>query len=181
MLYWHLDRYDRLRSSTTGRASVVLSAGAILFAGNAIILSALLQQAVDEFPRWWSAAFTVATLACSALVILSLVRAADVLVTAQDSRTLLNRNDSIPSGLVFNGSDTVREIATFGRFQEVLEEQTPAQIVEAAQVELWIGIRQHRLRYERLRLAVRLLRWAAVAFATTLGGALLVDLTHEFL
>lgn len=42
LLKWHIDRYDRRGASTVSRASIVLSAGAILSAGNAVILSPLL-------------------------------------------------------------------------------------------------------------------------------------------
>src|SRR4051794_20979919 len=42
LLRWHIERCDRLRASTASRAGVVLSAAAILSAGNAVILSRLL-------------------------------------------------------------------------------------------------------------------------------------------
>lgn len=123
--------------------------------GNAIVLSALLQNTVVDLPRWWSGVLTVATLIAAGLVLLSLVRAAEVLVTVRDSRSLVTSGDTVPLGLIFNGTNTVREIATFGRFQEVLREQTPEQVLEAAQVELWIVIRQHRLRYTRPTPSIR--------------------------
>jgi hypothetical protein len=39
---WHITRHDQLRVSASSRASIVLSACAILSAGNAVILSQLL-------------------------------------------------------------------------------------------------------------------------------------------
>src|SRR5215467_14360165 len=44
LVKWHINRYDRLRGSTTNRAAVVLSAGAILSAGVAVALSQLLSN-----------------------------------------------------------------------------------------------------------------------------------------
>jgi hypothetical protein len=47
LVKWHIDRYDRLRGSTTNRAAVVLSAGTILSAGVAVVLSQLLSSSAE--------------------------------------------------------------------------------------------------------------------------------------
>ena len=62
LLKWHIDRYDRLRVSTAGRASVVLSAGAILSAGNALLLTQILNSTTAWLTAWWLLTFTVVAL-----------------------------------------------------------------------------------------------------------------------
>ncbi|MEV6929753.1 hypothetical protein AB0M46_35405 [Dactylosporangium sp. NPDC051485] len=170
LLRWHLDRYDRLRSSTANRASVILSAAAILSAANAVVLSQLLSGPILD-RRWLFAAFGAALVASSTLVVLSLIRAAGVLVTGRDSRELFGGREELPPGLVFNGTDTVRRLHSFAEFAAVVDRQQEIDIYRAAQVELWIGIQQHRYRYVRLRSAGRLLRWAAVAVLLVLSFA----------
>ncbi|GIG90267.1 hypothetical protein [Plantactinospora endophytica] len=181
LLQWHLDRYDRLRVSTSGRASVVLSASAILSAGNAVVLAQLLGGSVaDRLAPWLLVLFTALTMVSAGLVVLSLLRAASVLVTPQSSRTMLGDDDVLPAALVFNGTDTVRRLNSFAEFQAALARQGTPEILQAAQVELWIGIQQHRQRYVRLRAAVRLLRYAAVAFLVILAIAMIGNLFLQF-
>jgi hypothetical protein len=177
LLKWHLDRYDRLRASTASRASVVLSATAILSAGNALVISQLLGAAHSvTMPAWLLGGFTAAALGGAALIALSLIRASRVLVTTRDSRSIFAPNGDLPAGLLFNGTDTVRRIPSFRDFQEVVRAQGSQEVLDAAQVELWITIQQHRQRYSQLRLAVRHLRWAAVTFLVILSAALAANL-----
>jgi hypothetical protein len=163
---WHIDRYDRLRASTSSRAAVVLSAGAILSAGNAVILSQLLQQSASS-RLWLIAVCTFGLTASAALIVLSVIRATGVLVSLRLTRDMFPDPD-LPPGLVFNATDTVRHAPTFRQFQDAVWSQDLAHILEAANVELWIIIRQHRHRYARLRSAVRALRFAATAFLAVL-------------
>jgi hypothetical protein len=176
MLKWHLDRYDRLRSSTVTRASVVLSAGAILSAGNAVLLGQVLGSSAAWLDRWaWLLAITVATMATALLVVASVITAAGVLLTGRRSRDVFTAVRDIPVGLIFNGSDTIKNVKDFAGFRAATH-QSAQEMADAAEVDLWVCIHQHRHRYGRLRLAVRLLRWAAVAFLLIL----LIVLTANF-
>ncbi|HZM76110.1 MAG TPA: hypothetical protein VFC19_10305 [Candidatus Limnocylindrales bacterium] len=164
MLCWHLDRYDRQRSSTSARASVVLSAGAILFAGNTIVLSRLLEPEMQRV-GWPIVMFLLACgVLCALLIMLSLLRSAGVLVTPRGSRQMFLRHENVPASLVFNGTDTIDQLRTFASFQSALAAQSRDDILQAAQIELWVCIHQHRHRYRQLRLAVRYLRYAAISF-----------------
>jgi hypothetical protein len=160
---WHIDRYDRLRASTASRASVVLSAGALLSAGNALILSQLL-GAGRSVSAWLVASFSLGLAVSACLVVVSLIAAASVLVTVKDSRALFARGTELPPSPIFNGSYSVRHLTSFENFRLVALAQVNVRVLEAAHVELWIVIQQHRHRYDRLRRAVRTLRWAALVF-----------------
>ncbi|MEV4515768.1 hypothetical protein AB0K00_43295 [Dactylosporangium sp. NPDC049525] len=178
LVQWHLDRYDRLRASTASRASVVLSAGAVLSAGNALVLAQVLGGGFDTFNRWVVVAFTLVALVNAATVVLCLVRAGDVLVTRRDSRAMFG--DGLPVALVFNGTDTVEQLATFEDFRGALSAQAVPDALAAAQAELWIGIQQHRHRYRQLRGAVRLLRIAAGTFLLLLVFGVAVNIAGRF-
>lgn len=180
LVKWHIDRYDRLRASTAARASVVLSAGAILSAGDALLLSQILGSTGRQLDRWLLLAFTAAAITTMCLVVLSVIRASNVLVTPRGSRMMLEHGSALPVGLIFNGTDTVRHVTTFAEFQSVVVSQGSADLLEAAELELWIGIHQHRYRYVRLRMAVRLLGYAAVTFLAILIAAMVVNLAARF-
>ncbi|QLQ39476.1 hypothetical protein [Micromonospora robiginosa] len=174
LLRWHIERYDRLRVSTAGRASAVLSAGAILSAGNALLLGQLL-GGDDGMPAWWMLACTAVALLGATLVVGSLVKAANVLVTVRSSREILPDGASLPRSLLFNGTDTVAHVKNFDEFRTAVRGQHSRDIRQAAEVELWVGIQQHRQRYHKLRESVRLLRLAALLFVTLLALVLVVN------
>jgi hypothetical protein len=179
LLRWHLDRYDRLRASTASRASVVLSAGALLSAGNAVIISQLLSSRAEPIPSPVLGLCMAVALCSAAFVVLALHRASGVLVTMRSSRAMLDRDLTIPSGIPFNGTDTLGRMNSFSEFSALVSAQTEAEIMVAGHVELWIGINQHRYRYLRLRDAVRFLRFAAIVFFLALTTIMIVNLTYR--
>jgi hypothetical protein len=180
MLKWHLDRSDRLRSSTASRASVVLSAGAILSAGNAVLLG----QILGKMSGWlssggWLAAVTVAVVGSAVLVVLSLIKAANVLLTTRGSRRVFRALGNVPPGLIFNNADTVERLKTFDEFRATTTSHGLKEMADAAEVELWVCIHQHRHRYLQLRTAVRLLRYAALSFLGILIAVMVGNLAYS--
>jgi hypothetical protein len=181
MLKWHIERYDRARTSTASRAAVVLSAGAILSAGNVLLLGQILGRTADWLASgWWLPVLSAATLISAGLVVSSLVRAANVLLTTRRSRDAFETLGNVPLSMIFNGPDTLANVSTFADFRAIVANQSAADIRQAAEVELWVCIHQHRHRYRQLRIAVRLLRYAAIAFFTILVIALSANLWYAF-
>jgi hypothetical protein len=179
MLQWHIERYDRLRSSTANRAAVVLSAAALLSAANAVLIFQLLSGNSSRTPLFALAVCATITAISTALIIQSVVRACGVLVTGKDSRSLFATDDTLPLGLIFNGTDTVSHLRSFDEFVAHVETQSGVENCRSAQVELWIGIHQHRHRYIQLRGAVRSLRYAACFFLVAMLGVLAVGLLYR--
>lgn len=176
---WHIDRYDRLRTSASSRAAVVLSAGALLTAGNAVILSQLLQQTTSLAP-WVVVVCTAGLLVNVALIVLALVSATGVLISLQPSRELFPDPD-LPISLAFNASDTIKHAGEFSTFHETMRTQHPSELLRSAHVELWIIIKQHRHRYARLRTSVRALRHAANVFLTVLTTLVIANMITRVL
>lgn len=176
MVMWHLDRFDRLRASTASRASVTLSAAAILSAGNAVALSQLFTsfRFAASFPLLVFLSVTGA--ASAALVVIAMLRATGVLVTLKPSREWLPKHDHVPSGSPFNGHDVIIEHPTFESFRLKAFGRPIEATIRSAQAELWICIQQHRHRYSRLRSAVLLLRLAAFAFMIDLVSLVFANL-----
>jgi len=178
LLKWHLGRNDQRRVSTANRASVVLSAAALLLAGNALLLSRLLAGPNARLNGPLAAVFGAGMLASVALVIISLVYASGVLATIRSSRETFGGAQRLPPALLFNDTDTMSQLATFDDFRAAVDTQDYAAILEAAKVELWIGLLQHRHRYLRLRGAIRALRWAAIAFLISAVGIVVTVLVN---
>jgi hypothetical protein len=180
MIKWHIERYDRLRTSATSRAAVVLSAAALLSAGNAVFLAQILGTSVPWLRSWRLLILSLLALVSAILVILALLRAANVLLTARGSREVFAGAGDAPLSPIFNGSDTVSRFTQFDDFQSVLLGQSDAESVEAAAVELWICINQHRGRYTQLRRAVNVLRYAGIAFLAALISAVALNIAYSF-
>jgi hypothetical protein len=179
LLRWHLDRFDRARGFTVSRAAATVSAGAILSAGNAVILAQLLGNSLAGIHGWLLFSFSVAIAASASLTILVLVRATGALITARGFRETF-RHDGVPPGLLFNGSDTVEHFKSFQNFRDVVESQNYQEILKAAQVEFWIVVHQHRCLYEKQRWAVRMLGWAAITFLLILIALVTTALVLRF-
>jgi hypothetical protein len=180
-LRWHIDRYDRLRASTASRAGVVLSASAILSAGNAVVLAQVLGGEPERFSRWVVLVFAVGVLAGVALVVRALLQAARVLVTPRPSGEMFSDDGQLPPALLFNGTYTAKAGSTYEEFRSAVAAQSEADRIEAAQVELYVCIRQHRHRYVRLRGAVRSLAWAAGVFLLVVAVGAAGTVTRLFL
>ncbi|HEU4350190.1 MAG TPA: hypothetical protein VFR35_20615 [Actinoplanes sp.] len=178
MIKWHIERYDRLRTSTASRASVVLSAGALLSAGNVLLITQILARSADWLRSWWLLLFTLIAVTGVGLVMASLLRAAGVLVTLRSSRAEFASAGELPVSLIYNGTDTLAHLPTFEAFRSAVRGQDPDDAAAAAEVELWVCINQHRSRYARLRQAVRLLRHAALAYVAAMLLALVVNMTY---
>lgn len=179
LIRWHLDRYDRLRGSTTSRASVILSATAILSAGSVVELSLVLSNTTLSVRGPQRTLLIVEVGLTAALVVVGLIHATTLLATSRQSRQMLADGQDLPAGLIFNGSDTIREISSFGDFAAIVETQGHQEILQAAEVELWITIHQHRWRYVRLRIATRLLRLSALAFLVVLLSTVAIALVNN--
>jgi hypothetical protein len=175
LVKWHINRYDRLRGSTTNRAAVVLSAGAILSAGVAVALSQLLSNSA-ELKGWPLTVFSVGAAATALLLVLSLILAMDALISLRRSIQLLpDPTRPRGAGLIFDGADTIDGLKSFADFSNALKTEVHEQTLDRALAELWTLIRQHRHRYRRLRGAVRALRYAAILFLAVLIGLIITN------
>jgi hypothetical protein len=119
-------------------------------------------------------------MAGAGLVIVSILRAANVLVTLRPSHELFADDRGLPPALLYNGTYTVTVARTYDAFSTAIAAQTEDERIEAAQVELYVDIRQHRHRYAQLRSAVRSLRWAATVFLVVLGIGVVMKLVTDF-
>lgn len=178
LIKWHIKRHDQLRASAASRASIVLSACAILSAGNAVILSQLLSSSADV-KGWILAAFSAGIAASVLLIVLTVIRSTSVLISLRPSSKIFPEDDR-PPGILFHASDTVRLIKSFHQFQTIIEQERPAQILEHAEVELWLAMHHYMYRYGKLRGAMLAFRAAAIIFFFVLIASVTATLCSAF-
>ena len=175
---WHIKRHDQLRVSASSRASIVLSACAILSAGNAVILSQLLGSSA-EVKGWVLAVLSAGIAASACLIVVTVILSTSVLISVRPSSKRFPDDDR-PTGLLFHAAHTVRHIHSFPQFQALIEGERYGQVLEQAEVELWLAMQHYMYRYGKLRGAVIAFRGAAIIFVCILTASVVVNLVHRF-
>ena len=155
----------------------MLSACAILSAGNAVILSQLLSNSANV-KGWILAVFSAGIAASASLTVLTVMRSTSVLISLRPSRKMFPE-DNRPPGLLFHALDTVREINSFSDFRAAIELEDHAQVLEQAEVELWLALHHYTYRYGKLRGAILAFRGAALIFLCVLTSVF-VNLVLRF-
>jgi hypothetical protein len=177
-LKWHVDRFDKLRVSTASRSAVVLSAAALLSAGDAVLLTEVLDrpaQANDGVVTL----LALTLLASAICVVFSAVRSTSALIGLKRFGDLFPE-ETLPTSLVFSASDTAKTVKSFDQFSQLVKNQPASDVWMSACTELWITIRQHRFRYGKLRDAVRFLRFGAWTFLLALAGIVVTGIADRF-
>jgi len=152
---WLIERYDELRSSTASRASIVLSAAAILITGSSFLFEkflvlipqiSLIERVVLIFVFLLSLTFQLASIGSSASAIVNVWK---------KSRKMIG--GEIPPRLLFNARDTIETYETLEKFEQEFKSTDEEQILSFALGELWTITNSHHKRYQILRRATRLL------------------------
>ena len=174
LIEWHINRYDQLRASTANRASVVLSACALLSAGNAVILSQVLSSSA-EVKGWPLAAISAGITLSASLIVLSIIQSTAVLISLRPTMQMFPEDD-LPAGILFHASDTIRHVKSFLQFRTVIESEHHSQLLEQAEVELWLNMQHYTYRCRKLRKAIVAFRGAALMFLCVLIASIIAYL-----
>lgn len=160
LLQWHIDRYDRLRSSTSARAAVLLSADAALLAGTIVLANSYLRASGNTSWSMW----TMKVCAISAIILgaLSVSYCTNAIAAWRTTRRLHARE--IPSRFVFNWGDTLSAVDGFSNFAVQLCALDIKRIAENGTAELWTAILQHKRRHKHLRYGIHTFRAATLFF-----------------
>lgn len=160
MVKWILAKQEQLRSNNISRASALITASALLTAVHALLLGQTsrfphalgsLEFFLLDVPLVLGFLTTVVSLC------LSLSGAVNIW---HRSRSLLG--GGVPDRTHFHSGDTVRRFASFEGFRNHLLTADDQEIEDALLADLWTIHILHRLRYDNLRSAARLLVIASV-------------------
>lgn len=108
ILRWHIDRYDRLRASTSARASILLSASSVVVAGMILLANYRLQQKEVHPIGPLDLALAVALALTTALSLGSIQNCVNAIAARKTTRSL--HDGEIPNRFLFNWRDTRRTV-----------------------------------------------------------------------
>ncbi|MFC8728190.1 hypothetical protein [Streptomyces bacillaris] len=158
---WHIDRYDRLRSSTSVRASVLLSANAVLASGSLILVNYHLQTSKDSRTLWIELVFSALAVLTLSLILRSLWSSINAIAARKTTRVL--HSTEIPSRFLFNWGDTLKSVDGHSDFARKIKDLSLESILGHATAELWTDILQHSQRHRHLRSAINTFRYCVMA------------------
>lgn len=161
LMKWHIDRYDRLRSSTSVRASVLLSANAVLATGAMILVNYHLQVDGGHRILWVECLFGALAVLALSLIMRSLWGCINAIAARKTTRAI--HSAEIPSRFLFNWGDTLKSVDGHSDFVRKVTELTPNSILRHAVSELWTDILQHSQRHRHLRVGISTFRYCVVA------------------
>ncbi|MFL6078101.1 MAG: hypothetical protein ACJ73S_32455 [Mycobacteriales bacterium] len=166
-IHGYIDRYDRLRASTSTRASVLLSANAALTAGTIVLTNSRLSLAASLVAKILLEALAALTMA---LCVLSISLTINAIATWRTIRSI--HGNEIPSRFLFNWGDTLRAVDGFSDFRQKVIPSRYGDLVEYGVAELWTSILQHRRRHKFLRYGIHAFRLAVACFSALAALAL---------
>ncbi|MER8120126.1 hypothetical protein [Streptomyces sp. NPDC094031] len=158
---WHIDRYDRLRSSTSVRASVLLSANAVLATGSLILVNYHIQTVKTSHKLWIECLFGIFAALALALILRSLWGAINAIAARKTTRAL--HSAEIPSRFLFNWGDTLNSVDGHSDFARKVGELGLEAVLGHSLAELWTDILQHSQRHRHLRSAINTFRYCIMA------------------
>jgi hypothetical protein len=165
-IMWHIARYDGIRDSTASRASLLVSANALLLAGTAVLLSFYGDIALKGKVNIVIGAAFLSILGATLLVIGASIWFCVGAVAAYKTRQTSHFKfaSSVPSRFLFNWGDTIRSSRDFEGFYKQLIGQSEEDVLRAAASELWTALHQHAKKHRNLRIGIRLFRAALILF-----------------
>ncbi|MGW2508491.1 hypothetical protein ACWC0A_03470 [Streptomyces scopuliridis] len=161
LMKWHIDRYDRLRSSTSVRASVLLSANAVLATGSLILVNYHLQTVEAPPALWVEALFGTLAVLTLSLILRSLWGSINAIAARKTTRAL--HSAEIPSRFLFNWGDTLKAVDGHSDFARKVGALGLDSILGHAVAELWTDILQHSQRHRHLRSAINTFRYCVMS------------------
>jgi hypothetical protein len=152
---WLLNRYDNWRASIATRCSIVLSADAILLAGETILLENILNKKLTishELLIILGLLIIVSMLLLILSLFYSTIGIANVFKSSRRSFA-----KATPNRLLFHPSDVVGASKNFEEFYSKFSNITQNEVNLALWSEIWSLVFMHNQRYQRLKRAISFL------------------------
>ncbi|GAA2784084.1 hypothetical protein [Crossiella cryophila] len=162
LVRWHLDRYDRLRASTSTRASILLTAGSVLFTGLSLLITYRLQTRDINPVDGADIAVAAVGMVTILLNLASILSCIGAIAARKTSRAVHDKE--IPPRFLFNWGDTHKSADGYTSFAQQVSALTHASILGHGIAELWTATIQHRDRHRYLRAGIRYFRYALTSF-----------------
>ncbi len=166
LIRWLIDSYDQRKASVANRATILLSADALVLTATTILidnlkLSAGKYNSLEQL-------FLVAGCAIALLLLLASMAVATSGM-ANIWRTHRQHNFKAPSRLYFYPRETFEQLVNFNTFADSIKNISEEEFETVALGHLWTITKEYGDRYVRLRLATRLLCIGIFPFMLAVG------------
>jgi hypothetical protein len=154
IIHWHIQRNDMLRNTISTRATIVLTANAILITGMYFLLEKVIL--IRNLPS--KLLIITFNVICLILILLSVIYAFNSILSIwKPNRKMIENGYSVDEMLFYYASSTVQCISTKEKFIEKFKCLNDEQLLNYARTSLWYGTNLYHHRYEKLRRSIRFL------------------------
>jgi hypothetical protein len=176
LLQWLMAQNDAKRSTLTSRASIVVAVAGALFTATYFVADKFaLKQPGSILPSlvFFCALLTI-LLALGGLVF-ALVAIVDVWRPSRE--ILMPKTGALPERLFFRPTDTTARFRYFADYEKAFREATCETFTNSAIAEVFSQTHEFHIRYQHLRMAMKLVLLALVPIAVSLACTCLARLT----
>jgi hypothetical protein len=157
---WHLQRNDNLRSSIANRATIVLTA-------NAVVITAVLFLIDKNYAK--NNLTIIMTIISLLFVLLSSFFSIVSILSLKKAKKIVNdKKFSMSEMLFYFASGTLKQLDTKEKFVSKLKETDKEEFLRYASTSLWYGMNLFANRYTKLRISVIFLIAALIILITTI-------------
>ncbi len=152
---WMLSRYDSWRASIATRCSIVLSATALLLAGETFLLENIMSKEIAIQEGLFNVlvgAIALSTILLTLSLFYSTTGIANVFKSSREGTA-----KGTPNRLLFHPSDIINTSGSFEEFVQEYSIKSREEFDKALWSEIWSLVNMHHIRYQKLRKAIKYL------------------------
>ena len=166
---WLIERYDGLRASVASRASIIVSADALLLTGMTFLLGDAL-SALSQYSSFVKMVLFASICSGFILISLSAVHATNAIAFVW-RRTKKSVDFSIPPRpLFFAARDTSESFDDIEDFEQAFKNTSEESMLHYALAELLLIAKIHQKRYKNFRRSMQLLTVALMVFLISVAA-----------
>jgi hypothetical protein len=168
MLRWLIERGDTLRASYANRASIILSADALLLATIVFLSDKVLGQVNHPRRSSLSVFIIISVLSMCSSFILAMFASASLRWSSRKDTKFKG-----PMRYFYNATDTFKDLESFDSFHDKFVSTNIDEFIKNGCAEMWVGHKLQRFRYNKLKVSILLLFVAVISLVIASGLAFL--------
>lgn len=172
LIRWLIDRTDRLRESVASRASLVVSANALLLAGTTFLLGQTLSD-LGQRPLTERILLVICIGVTLLFLIVSLVSATGGIIGSWKADRQMLGDDALEQ-LFISSVASVKAFNSFKSFKQKFDKTDKEQVLSYALGNLWVIQNVHYRRHQKVEFAIKFMLLAVISFSVS-TGLLFVD------
>jgi hypothetical protein len=158
LLRWLIGRSDTMRAAYSNKAALILSADAIILAVIVFLIEKYLEQTVLSL----RIIIILCALVSLGFMVVSLIYAFSATITPGSSREATGFEG--PARTFLNPAETFKATNDdFDTFKNTFQKLTAQEFIESACAEFWVGLKLQHVRYTKLKMSAKFIKYAFVS------------------